>query len=82
MGYAFGLLLIYCFKGGEYNWMLDMDPGLGKAPASTDDWVVFAQTGLFFALASQVPMLFTKNRKYHVAMIVAAIIIYWLCDSH
>lgn len=82
LAYTLGLAFIYCFRGGEYDWMLEMDPGLGKAPPSTGDWVIFAQMGLAFALATQVPMLFTRNRKYHAVMIVVAVIIYWLCDSH
>lgn len=76
IAYLVGMFYIYAFRGGEYDWMLEMAPDIGNAPQRSDDWIFVSQCSLAFTLASQVPPLFFKNRKYHIAMIILAMVLY------
>ncbi|WP_414502034.1 hypothetical protein [Zymobacter sp. IVIA_5232.4 C2] len=76
VSYLIGMFFIYMFKGGEYDWMLEMTPEIGNAPQSSDDWVFLSQFFFAFTLVTQVPPLFFSNRKYHVMMIIMAIVFY------
>ncbi len=82
IAYLIGMFYIYAFRGGEYDWMLEMTPEIGNAPQSSDDWVFISQCSLAFTLASQVPSLFFKNRKYHIIMIVLAIAFHTWSGNH
>lgn len=82
LAYLVGVLFIYALRGGEYDWMLEITPDIGSVPESSDDWLLLSKFALAFTLATQAPMLFTKNRKYHLVMIVMAVIFYVLSGNH
>ena len=82
VAYLIGIFYIYAFRGGEYDWMVEMTPEIVNAPQSSDDWIFLSQCALIFTLASQTPALFLKNRKYHMAMMVLAIILHTWSENH
>lgn len=82
IAYLIGMIYIYAFRGSEYGWMLEMTPDIGKAPDSTDDWLLLSKCALAFTLATQIPMLLTMNRKYHAVLILVAVVFYWICNNH
>lgn len=82
LAYLVGVIYIYAFRGGEYDWMLEMTPDIGSVPKSSDDWLFLSKCALAFTLTTQVPALLTKNRGYHLAMMLIAIILYVCSGNH
>lgn len=79
IGYFFGLLWMRIGAGSQYEWTQDMDPSFTLYDKDADDWVVILIVAFIFTLATQVPFLFSKYRKYHATLIViATALFFWM----